>query len=57
MKVFFLVFLEGGFYYLVADFLGFFVFDYGCVNVWFLEWVGFLERGWFFGGDAYYGWR
>ncbi len=57
MKVFFPVFLEGGFYDFVAYFLGFFVFDYGCVDVWFLEGVDFLESGWFFSGATYYGWR
>jgi len=57
MKVFFLVFLEGGFYDFVAYFLGFFVFDYGCVHVWFLEGVDFLESRWFFGGAADYCWR
>jgi hypothetical protein len=44
MEIFFLVFLEAGFYDFVADFLVFFVFYYGCVNVWFLEGVDFLER-------------
>jgi hypothetical protein len=56
MEVFFLVFLEGGFYDFVAYFLVFFVFDYGCVHVWFLEGVDFLERRWFFRGTAYYDW-
>lgn len=56
MEIFFLVFLEGGFYDFVAYFLVFFVFDYGCVHVWFLEGVDFLEGGRFFGGAAYYGW-
>ena len=57
MEIFFLVFLEGGFYDFVAYFLGFFVFDYSCVHVGFLEGVDFLEGGWFFDGAAYYDWR
>ena len=55
MKIFFLVFLEGGFYDFVVYFLGFFVFDYGCVNVGFLEGVDFLESHGFFDGAAYDG--
>jgi hypothetical protein len=54
MEIFFLVFLEGGFYDFVVYLLVFFVFDYGCVNVWFLKGVDFLESRWFFGGAAYY---
>lgn len=57
MEILFFVFVEGWFYDFVAYFLVFFVFDYGCVHVWFLEDIDFLERGWFFGCAAYYGWR
>ena len=56
MEVFFLVFVECGLYDFVLYLLVFFVFDYGCVHVWFLEGVDFLERRGFFGGAAYYGW-
>ena len=56
MKILFLVLLEGGFYDFVAYLLIFFVFDYRCVHVWFLEGIDFLENGWFFGGAAYYCW-
>ena len=54
MEIFFLFFLESGFYNFVAYFLVFFVFDYGCVHVWFLEGVNFLESRWFFGNAADY---
>ena len=56
MEMFLFVWLEGGFYYFVVPLLGFLFLDYGCVHVWFLEGVDFLESGWFFGGAAYYGW-
>ena len=54
MKIFFLVLLEGGFYDFVAYLLVFFVFNYCCVHIWFLEGIDFLENSWFFGGAAYY---
>ena len=57
MEILFFVFVEGWFYDFVAYFLVFFVFDYGCVHVGFLERVDFLERGWLSGGAAYYDWR
>ena len=56
MKILFLVLLEGGFYDFVAYLLVFFVFNYRCVHIWFLEGIDFLENSWFFGVAAYYGW-
>jgi hypothetical protein len=48
MKVLLFVWVEGGFYDFVPYLLGFFFFDYGCVDVWFLEGIDFLENSWFF---------
>ena len=55
MEILFLVFVKGGFYDFVAHFLVFFIFDYGCVHVRFLEGIDFFESRWF-GGAAYYYW-
>jgi hypothetical protein len=52
MEMFLFVWLESGFYYFVVPLLGFLFFDYGCVYVWFLESVNFLESSWFFGRVA-----
>ena len=54
MEILFFVWLEGRFYDFIAYLLCFFLSDYRCVYIWFLEGIDFLENSRFCSRTANY---